>query len=141
MSYRRMLFATDFSDASRHALLCAAELARQLGSRIELVHVLALHDSDPAAASDLLLSAVPHEVTDVVEARRVVRAPRPELGILEVARDGGFDLLVLGTHGRTGLKHILLGSVAERVVQLAGCPVLTVRQPGQDFEHPGAAST
>lgn len=136
MTIQRILFATDFSEASRHALTEAAGLARRLGAEIHLLHVLALHDADPAVASDLLLSAVPPGAEDVVTERQVVRALRPELGILHAAREGGFDLIVLGTHGRTGLKHVVLGSVAERVVQLAGIPVLTVRQPGHEFEHP-----
>ncbi len=136
MTFQRILFATDFSEASRHALTEAAALARRLGAEIHLIHVLALHDADPAVASDLLLSAVPPGAEDVVAERQVVRALRPELGVIHAAREGDFDLIVLGTHGRTGLKHVVLGSVAERVVQLAACPVLTVRQPGHAFEHP-----
>lgn len=140
MTYKRILFATDFSESARHALSEGASLARRLGAEIHLIHVLALHDADPAVASDLLLSAVPPGAEDVVKERQVVRALRPELGIVHAAREGGYDLIVLGTHGRTGLKHVVMGSVAERVVQLAGCPVLTVRQPGHRFEHPAEES-
>ena len=133
---RRILAGTDFSEASRHALERAADLARGVGAEVHLVHVLALHDADPAVASDSLMSAVPPEVEDVVVDRQVVRALRPELGLLRAAREVEADLIVLGTHGRTGLQHIILGSVASRVVQLASCPVLTVRQPGHTFVHP-----
>ncbi len=136
MTYQRILFASDFSESARHALAETASMARQLKAEIHLIHVLALHDADPAVAADLLLSAVPSGVDDVVTERSIVRGLRPELGIIHTAREGGYDLISLGTHGRTGLKHVVMGSVAERVVQLASCPVMTVRQAGQAFEHP-----
>ena len=60
----------------------------------------------------------------------------PFAEIVRFAREGSYDLIVLSTHGRTGLKHALLGSVAEKVVRKAHCPVLTVRAPGLEFEHP-----
>ncbi|HWM86759.1 MAG TPA: universal stress protein, partial [Kofleriaceae bacterium] len=60
----------------------------------------------------------------------------PFAEVVREAREGGFDLIVMGTHGRTGLRHALIGSVAEKVVRKAPCPVLTVRPPGQEFERP-----
>ena len=61
---------------------------------------------------------------------------RPAHAIVEHAKDGGFDLIVMGTHGRTGLPHVVMGSVAERVVRRAPCPVLTMR----GAEAPAAAT-
>jgi nucleotide-binding universal stress UspA family protein len=65
-----------------------------------------------------------------------MRVGAPFLEIIHAARTEAVDLIVLGTHGRTGLAHVLLGSVAERVVQKAGCAVLTVRHPDRRFKHP-----
>lgn len=135
-AHQDILFATDFSDGAGHALRWAAAFARAFGARIRVVHVLALHDADPAAAESAMGDAVPAEFDDVVETREIVRALTAELGVVHAARRHGADLIVLGTHGRGGLGHVLLGSVAERVVQLAGCPVLTVRPPDQTFSVP-----
>jgi nucleotide-binding universal stress UspA family protein len=65
-----------------------------------------------------------------------VQMGRPFMEIIRYARDKEIDLIVLGTHGRSGLKHALLGSVAERVVRKAPCPVLTIRHPDHGFEMP-----
>ena len=67
---------------------------------------------------------------------RVVRTGNPFVEIVRYAREENIDLIVLGTHGRTGLVHVLLGSVAERVVRQAGCPVLTVRPKTHGFVMP-----
>jgi len=134
--YQRILVATDFSDASRLAMEWALEFARVSGARIDLIHVLTLHGGDPARVEEEMPRAVPEEAEGHVDSRRVERAISAEIGIVHAARDLHADLVVLGTHGRTGLSHVFLGSVAERVVQLAPCPVLTVREPGQEFEHP-----
>jgi nucleotide-binding universal stress UspA family protein len=61
---------------------------------------------------------------------------RPFMEILGYAKDRHVDLIVIGTHGRSGLRHVLLGSVAERVVRKAPCPVLTIRHPEHDFVMP-----
>ena len=66
----------------------------------------------------------------------LLKVGSPFLEILHTAQDQNADLIVLGTHGRTGLAHVLMGSVAERVVQKAPCPVLTVRHPDRKFKHP-----
>jgi universal stress protein A len=136
IEYRRILCATDFSDQARHALGHAALIARAFDGEVHLVHVLALHQDDPVTVEKEMPKAVPPDLEDVVTKRETVRALKPELGLIGMAREGNYDLLVLGTHGRSGLKHVFLGSVAERVVQLAGCPVMTVRAPGHAFEHP-----
>ena len=65
-----------------------------------------------------------------------IEVGRPAAAIVRLASEGGADMVVMGTHGRTGLKHALLGSVAEKVVRKAPCAVLTVRAPGHRFEHP-----
>ena len=135
-AYQRILFVTDFSETAGHALELAVSLARAFKADLDVLHVLALGADDPVTAEAGMTSTVPSEYDDVVQSRRMARALKPELGILHAAREGHHDLIVLGTHGKSGLRHVMLGSVAERVVQLAACPVLTVRAPGQTLERP-----
>lgn len=132
--YSKILFATDFSESAAAALATTADFARQTGAEIHAIHVLALHEDDPAGADEHLAKAVPTEYDDVVKDRSVIRAVAAEAGIVRQAREEEADLIAIGTHGRSGLKHLLLGSVAERVVQLAPCAVLTIREPGSSFE-------
>ena len=134
--FARILFPTDFSEPAQEALAWAAAFARQFGARIDVVHVCALHESGPVEAEAEMKTAVPAEYDDVVAERRIARALSADLGILNEARSMDADLIVIGTHGRSHLKHVLLGSVAERVVQLSHCPVLTVRPAGHTFERP-----
>ena len=68
----------------------------------------------------------------------IVMSSTPALAIVEYAKDHAIDLIVMGTHGRGPLAHLMMGSVAERVVRLAPCPVLTVRHPEHEFVHPDA---
>ncbi len=133
---RKILFATDFSEGSSHAFGYAEVFARAHNAQIEVVHVLALHQADPEMASREMPKCIPEAAADLIADRQVVRALSPELGIIHTAREKGCDLIVMGTHGRTGLRHVFMGSAAERVVQLADCTVLTVRTPGHEFEKP-----
>src|SRR5262249_43964504 len=71
-----------------------------------------------------------------LKAKPLLKVGSPFLEILHTAQAEGSDLIVLGTHGRTGIAHVLMGSVAERVVQKAPCPVLTIRHPDRKFKHP-----
>lgn len=145
MKFQRILFPTDFSNFSRTAENCACELAKQFGAELHVLHVLQdFFLSVPQTAAALLIP--PQVLEDVVNSaeaeiqkvpsleragnQKVVRAVR--IGstydaIVEYAKENKIDLIVIGTHGRTGLRHMLLGSVAERVVQHAKCAVLTVR--------------
>lgn len=146
----RILVPVDFSEPSRKALAYAAELARPLGAVLEVVHVAEVPAFVPSAslpearASDLSLVTLVREGAEELLAKFIgeaaelgikVQASRLEIGspaqvIPEVAGAGGYDLIVIGTHGRTGLAHALIGSVAERVVRHAPCPVLSVRPNG-----------
>ncbi|HZP42147.1 MAG TPA: universal stress protein [Candidatus Binatia bacterium] len=130
----RIVVPTDFSVCSMRALQRAEALAQRLGAEVVLVHVdpsVVLGSEVAPARQD----AVRRELDGIaavlgtrgVRARGVVRAGAPAEEILAVAMAEGADLIVMGTHGRTGLAHALLGSVAEDVVRRALCPVLTVR--------------
>ena len=127
--FRRILVAVDFSPPTAEVLATAAAFARPWGARLELLHVLPLRETDTTAAQRELDACGPAELAGLVDARRVTRAVVAEVGILEAAQKSGADLIVVGTHGRTGLPHIRLGSVAERVVEHAPVPFLAVRGP------------
>ncbi len=147
MTIRQILVPTDFSEPSEAALDSAAELARALGASIDVLHVWEapvfvppsmLPDAGVADLSMLEIyrknaeSALEQFVAKAKDRGVSVRASFAELGpaaytIADFARRREYDLIVIGTHGRTGLAHIVIGSVAERVVRYAPCPVLAVR--------------
>jgi len=143
--WKRICCPIDFSDASRAAMEVAADLARRCNADLVLLHAYPIPGytfpdgsvvASPKMMQELADQAERHLVEWRADAERLVGAPRvsvekaigePASEIVSFAGDKGMDLLVLGTHGRTGLEHALMGSVAERVVRRARCPVLTVR--------------
>ena len=139
--FRTILVTTDFSANSAVAVRPAIEIARQFKGRIVLVHALEGASPDPAVvAVDLApLAAITREQLQEFGTREIGdRAPWTAevmfgpayVAITDAAAKHQADLIVVATHGRTGLLHLLLGSVAERVARTATCPVLTVRVPG-----------
>jgi universal stress protein A len=154
----KILAPNDFSDDSTRALGYAEEMARKFGAE-----VLVLHVDQPLAPVMLAPEFGPSIDTGVMsriaeeqrllaqkeldkivgrlrdgglKARSLLRVGAPFLEIINAAQTENADLIVMGTHGRSGLAHVLLGSVAERVVQKAPCPVLTIRHPDRKFKHP-----
>ena len=142
----QILAPTDFSEHSDGALRHAAELARKFGAKLVLLHVV----SNEALESMSKAHIPPHPVDKVYEdlgqeireqyAKHVPPGVRktleteilalpgvPSLEIVRAARLKGVDLIMMATHGRTGLSHALVGSVTERVVRKAPCPVLSIR--------------
>ena len=153
-SIQRIVMATDFSDASAEALETAVGFARDCGASLDLVHVATEVAYPVPPPVDLLrmpidLPSVVAEASSRLQLEEVrVRAlgvacesnvlvGRAPAEIVDHAEKAGADLIILGTHGRSGLGHALLGSVAEKVVQHARCPVLTVpqRRPALDSER------
>ncbi|HEY7821110.1 MAG TPA: universal stress protein [Vicinamibacteria bacterium] len=142
LQIRRVLLPTDLSESADRALQQAVELAAQHRATLDIFHVATLEHVDPAEiqpAFDAFLARVEKEVFEDLAARSepirtrgiavetaVVRQPYPVEGILERIRQTHPDLVVMGTHGRTGLRKLLLGSVAARIVLEAPCPVMTV---------------
>jgi nucleotide-binding universal stress UspA family protein len=143
MRLRRILVPTDFSPEADAAVRYAVELAKSLRSELILFHAI-----EPLVIpSDLFLSPAIATVTDQVEqatrahvarlveglkkrgvrCRGTLAVGRASTTIVDGAAKLGADLIVMGTHGRGGFSHLLLGSVAEKVVRSASCPVLTVR--------------
>jgi universal stress protein A len=142
---KRMLVPTDFSSASDIAFVYALDLAMRQQCAVHLLHVIddasfAVAYSDgfyvelPAMRADLTDEAM-KRLDDMaarcaaagVTASTQVGAGRPARVIVDVATSRGTDLIVMGTHGRSGFAHLVLGSVAERIVRTAPCAVLTVR--------------
>jgi nucleotide-binding universal stress UspA family protein len=153
---RRICVPTDFSDPADWALRYGAQLAKTFSAELHLLHVLqdfAMIVSDPefAAAAvsvgdflqnmqkdananlDKISSQDWLRATGQSQVIKAVRNGTPAEEICRYARKNDIDLVVCGTHGRTGIKHLLLGSVAERVIRVSPCPVLTVRHPQHDF--------
>jgi nucleotide-binding universal stress UspA family protein len=144
---RRILVPVDFSESAAKVLEWAAHLAREHQSRIVLLNVYHLpvefQQLEGAYLPPDFWSNVKSEAEQQIgryqamlrgrglDVESVVREGYPATVILDEAESLEADLIVIGTHGHTGLKHLLLGSIAERVVQKATCPVLTVKTPSQ----------
>lgn len=146
MSFKKILVPTDFSMCADIAIGEALDLARTFDAHVTLLHVYQLPVPISEGALMVLtesiraieerarasLAAVKTEALrrwrgsqDTIDARLAIGTP--SLRIVEEASKGDYDLIVMGTHGRTGLRHALVGSVTERVVRSASCPVLTIR--------------
>jgi nucleotide-binding universal stress UspA family protein len=150
----RILVPTDFSKHSENALNYAAAFAEKFAAELHLLHVvqdLALFIPEAVTAAppiappvEQLTEAVREALDRVIAQNQLrrfavkaeVREGNPFYEIIRYAKEKDIDLIIMGTHGHTGLIHVLLGSVAEKIVRKAPCPVLTVRHPEHEFVHP-----
>jgi nucleotide-binding universal stress UspA family protein len=153
MDVRSILLPTDFSECARHAVPAAAELARLLGARVLCLHVV--EPVVPAVGWTPIAEPLPvADVSEQLEDSATRELPRfarcEEFGgldvedlithgeaaseIVRVAEERGADLIVISSHGRTGLGRIIFGSTAESVVRHAPCPVLVVKPPQKSTE-------
>lgn len=124
---RHILLATDFSASSDAALRVARDYARHFGARLHILHVVRPGE-EPTVPPPL--SKLAQDLGSNLSTRTAVESGSPASEIVRYAERHGVDLIVVGTHGRTGVTRALLGSVAERVVRTAPCPVLSVpREP------------
>jgi nucleotide-binding universal stress UspA family protein len=153
---RAILCPTDFSAYSAHAFQMACALARDYHARILLLHVAAtpigtiptaVLPPTPAEEMDQLRQRLNRYVapSGVAALERLVVEGGPAEEIVEITREWPCDLIVMGTHGRTGIRRMLMGSVAEAVLRGAPCPVLTVKAPPATMpvapaEEPAAAT-
>lgn len=148
---RKILCPLDFSGSSEHALLYAKAFAQAHDAELVLLHViesppycLAAEIAVPASAVDQTREHCTRNLESVAETVRGEHANTqylladgmPSSAIVEMADRNEIDLIVMGTHGRTGLVHALMGSVAEKVVRRAPCPVLTIKHPEHEFVVP-----
>jgi nucleotide-binding universal stress UspA family protein len=147
MELHQILAPTDFSESSKQAVACAYELAQIFGAKLLLLHVVELPAYPvevflPSAEGTTLLDDLEHQARldlaqllpaaqdGKVEVTWQAVVGTPYYKIIEVAAAEKADLIVMATHGRTGFSHLFIGSVAERVVRTAPCPVLTIRPTG-----------
>jgi nucleotide-binding universal stress UspA family protein len=158
-SLNRILVPVDFSEHSKKALRFATTLASKFGARVSLIHVVEDPFVTGAWQSEAFVPNIPELLNDLIKAAEAqlhdfkkdlakhgfvvetaVITGKPARAIVEQAATGHFDLVVMGTHGRTGLAHAVMGSVAERVVQKAPCAVLTVRETATAEEKKAATT-
>ncbi|MCC7424009.1 MAG: universal stress protein [Planctomycetaceae bacterium] len=150
---QRILLPTDFSEFAASATRYACAFAEKFEAELHLLHVLETHviatpdlamgmafpsyvEESRAAATKKLQEALDPSWAAQRKIHRTLGEGSPLVTIVRYAREHDIDLIVLGTHGRTGLSHVLMGSVAENVVRKAPCPVLTVRPEGHQFVMP-----
>jgi len=142
---QRILVPVDFSEPSKKSLEYAYYFAQRFDAKIDVLHVwkpteytgdamVTLTRSEPELTlSTFLRNHADQQLTaflkDMPHSNRMLESGDAAQVIAKVAREGGYDLIVMGTHGRTGFSHMMMGSVAEKVVRLAPCPVLTYRVP------------
>lgn len=149
---RWILYPTDFSDYSRHAIPYVEEMAKRFGAKALLLHVITLPDfavqyqipidEDSARktmqkSSEVQLAEIAAQLKEAgVESEIRIVVGTPSVEIVKAARDRAVDLVIIPTHGLGAIKHMIMGSTAERVVQHAPCPLLILRHPEHEFVHP-----
>ena len=157
ITLKNVLVATDFGEASETALQYGRDLARTFGASLHVLHVAddvraraagvegyavdfsEIQSEVEASARKQLDAVVTDEDRRQLGAKAIVQtSTTPALAIVLYAKEANVDLLVIGTHGRGGMARLFMGSVAERVVRTAPCPVLTVRHPEHEFVGPDA---
>ena len=149
---KKILVPIDFSDYSKNALKYATQFAKQFNAKIYLVYVVEpiIYPADfsmgqvaiPSADIDLH-SRAEEELTklskDIVsgnlQVEILIKTGKPFVEIIETASANDIDLIIIATHGHTGVEHLLFGSTAEKVVRKAPCPVLTLREPVKGFQY------
>lgn len=156
MAWKRLLVPHDFSACAAQALALAADLAEQHGARITVMHATELPENldagtrvkppgeaEPVRADVYTLRGARARIDELLEplrargldVRSVAVVGDVSEAILETARAVGADAIVMGTHGRRGLSHLLLGSIAEKIVRHASVPVVTTRLPSPEIAH------
>jgi nucleotide-binding universal stress UspA family protein len=165
MTFARILVPTDFSDCSQPACDATVKLAKTFGSTVELLHVqeppvwqgfvipelvVTMPDESTGSLGEFVrtrsqraleLLAERLQRAGVANVRQRTEVGEPGTVILRIAEEDHFDLIIMGTHGRKGFERLVMGSVAERVVRQAVCPVLTVRTGGEPWEVAHDAQT
>ncbi len=153
-SVKKILVPIDFSDFSINALRYAVNFAEHFKSKIILVYVVepAVYPADfsmgqvsiPAMDVDMtnrareeLTKLAKSEFMGIVETEIIIKSGKPFVEIIETASEKDIDLIIIATHGHTGVEHLLFGSTAEKVVRKAPCPVLTLREPLKGFKFTG----
>jgi nucleotide-binding universal stress UspA family protein len=150
--FKKILCPVDFSKFTEEVITYAADIAKHYGAELHVLHVIPNLTYFTPYESFLTpenLVAVEKNIQDEVERdfgkilkhidmeiKRVVKTGVAFVEIIDYAKSEGIDLIVMGTHGRSGIEHILIGNVAEKVVRKSPCPVLTIRPKGKEFKMP-----
>ncbi len=151
---KKILVPIDFSDYSKNALKYAVQFAKQFNAKIYLVYVVEpmIYPADfsmgqvaiPSADIDLhsraeeeLKKLSKDIINGSLQVEILIKTGKPFVEIIETASANDVDLIIIATHGHTGVEHLLFGSTAEKVVRKAPCPVLTLREPIKGFQFTG----
>lgn len=149
---KKVLVPIDFSDYSKSALKYAVNFAKSFNADIILVYVVepviyppdfsmgqiampSINSEWDDRAKDELQKLAKNEITDIKNTKTIIKTGKPFVEIVETAKEENVDLIIIATHGRSGVEHILFGSTAEKVVRKAPCPVLTLREPIKGFDY------
>lgn len=148
---QNILAPIDFSDYSKNALKYAVQFAKDFKAKLYLVYVVEpmIYPADfsmgqiaiPSTDIDLNrraeeeLQNLAKSLSSGLVVETMIRTGKPFVEIIEAAKEKDIDLIILATHGHTGVEHLLFGSTAEKVVRKAPCPVLTLREPIKGFEY------
>ncbi|MDQ7815933.1 MAG: universal stress protein [Melioribacteraceae bacterium] len=149
---KNILVPIDFSDYSKNALRYAVQFAKQFKAKMYLIYVVEpmIYPADfsmgqvaiPSMDADLqnradeeLKSLAKNFIESSIKSETIIRTGKPFVEINETAKDIDADLIIMATHGHTGVEHLLFGSTAEKVVRKAPCPVLTLREPIKGFNY------
>ncbi len=150
INIKKILYPTDFSECSKHALKYAISFCKEFKAKLYILHIIdntyldpSLYDFLPSEQNldidwegnankriDLLIES---EIKGNIEIEKLVGIGTPFVEIINTAKEKEVDLIVIATHGRTGLKYALFGSTAEKVVRKSYCPVLSVKHPEHEF--------
>lgn len=151
---KKILVPIDFSDYSKNALKYAVQFSKNFKAKIYLVYVVepVIYPADfsmgqvaiPSMDFDLheraeeeLKNLAQNFISADIEVETLIKSGKPFVEINETAREKDVDLIIIATHGHSGVEHILFGSTAEKVVRKAPCPVLTLREPIKGFQFNG----
>lgn len=152
---KKVLVPIDFSDYSKSSLKYAVNFAKNFNASLVLVYVVepVIYPPDfsmgqiaiPAAgiemdkrAKEELNKLAEKEIPSDLNVKKIIKTGKPFVEIVETAAEEDVDLIIIATHGHTGVEHILFGSTAEKVVRKAPCPVLTLREPAKGFRFKDA---
>jgi len=151
---KKILVPVDFSDYSKIALKHAVNFAQRFNSKLFLIYVIepmvyptdfsigqiaipAVENNLTSRAEEELQNLVKNEIAGKLESEVIIKSGKPFMEIIECAAEIDADLIIIATHGHTGVEHLLFGSTAEKVVRKAPCPVLTLREPIKGFKFNG----
>jgi nucleotide-binding universal stress UspA family protein len=153
VNLKKIVVPQDFSDYSMHALKYAVTFAELFKSELIILHVVepivypadfsfgqvsipAMEEEIRKRSEEELNELVAKEIPSSIKVTSIIKVGKPFIEIIEVAKSENADLIVISSHGRTGMDHVLFGSTADKVVRKAPCPVLTVRPHEHEFVTP-----